>query len=268
MGDSHHFTLFGTASWIATGAGARSTGGSSVLALPADADEAWTFGWWWANSKTCFPSVLAGCMEARLVALESELTEVRGEVLLLRSEVNRLRQRLVQEEGLRSSGDFGSASSVLDSPLRAPVTESGYSLVSEAELDTRGQGSVVGQSVSPVLSASAPISPAPAVLNWTQRELICRGIGTWIRDCLEGRHRGASGRDRIPLSSRCWLVAKDYHGTDLGALRLFRRFALCRGLVKRGSDCGQAVFVGVPSDREAVWVAEGADLPLIESPVQ
>ena len=185
MGDSHHFTLFGTASWIATGAGARSTGGSSVLALSADADEAWTFGWWWANSKTCFPSVLAGCMEARLVALESELTEVRGEVLLLRSEVNRLRQRLVQEEGLRSSGDFGSASSVLDSPLRAPVTESGYSLVSEAELDTRGQGSVVGQSVSRVLSASAPISPAPAVLNWTQRELICRGIGTWIRDCLD-----------------------------------------------------------------------------------
>ena len=207
-------------------------------------------------------------MEARLAALETELTEVRGEVLLLRSEVNRLRQRLAHEDSLRHSGEFGSASSVLDSPLRAPPTESGYSLVTGAELESSCPVSVSGQSGARGVSAIAPVSSPPAVLSWSQREVICRAIGEWIRACLEGRHRGASGRDRIPLSSRCWLVAKDFNGNELGCLRLYRRFALCRGQVKRGSDCGQAVFVGVPSDREALWVAEGADLPLVENPNQ
>ena len=70
-------------------------------------------------------------MEARLAALEGELGEVRAEVLTLRAEVSRLRQRISQDEASRASGDFGSVSSVLDSPLRSQVgSSSGYSLVS------------------------------------------------------------------------------------------------------------------------------------------
>ena len=254
----------GIAAWTSAG----SIGGSPLLVLPADVESAGAFGGWWTRQQTTIPGLLAGFMEARLAALESELTEVRGEVLLLRSEVNRLRQRVAQEESLRHSGEFSASSSVLDSPLRGPPTESGYSLVTGVVDEVRGPVSLSGQSGARGVSAVAPLSPGPAVLTWNQREIICRAIGVWIRACLEGEHRGASGRDRIPLSSRCWLVAKDFSGNDLGCLRLYRRFALCRGQVKRGSDCGQAVFVGVPSDREAVWVAEGADLPLVESPNQ
>ena len=200
-------------------------------------------------------------MEARLASLEGELSEVRAEVLTLRAEVCRLRQRLAQDEASRAS-DLGSVSSVLDSPLRSQVgSNSGYSLVTGAPASSLSQLGGVGQ--APRLVSASP-SAVPDPLTWGQREQICRAVGVWLRTCLEGRHRGASGRDRIAQASRCWLVARDYLGNDLGHLRLFRKFCLCRDLVKRGNSCGESVFIGVPSDREAVWVSEGADLPLVE----
>ena len=155
-------------------------------------------------------------MESRLAALEEELVEVRGEVLLLRGEVNRLRQRIAQEDSLRAS-EAGSVGPVLDSPLRvAAPSSSGYSLVSslpagsqQIDLPSRG-------GARPVSTPAPRVEPA-VVLSWSQREAICRSVGGWIRACLEGRHRGASGRDQIPLSSRCWLVARDYSGNNLAA---------------------------------------------------
>ncbi len=56
------------------------------------------------------------------------------------------------------------------------------------------------------------------------------------------------------------LVARSYQGEVFSPPRVFRVFTRCRELVKRGSDVGDSVFVGVPSEREARKVAEASGL--------
>ena len=46
----------------------------------------------------------------------------------------------------------------------------------------------------------------------TEREQIAREIGLWLRRALDGRPRGPSGRDRIQLASRYYLVCRDIQG--------------------------------------------------------
>lgn len=95
-------------------------------------------------------------------------------------------------------------------------------------------------------------------MTWLERESICDEIGLYIQRALLGDHRGPSGRDRIQLGSRVWLVFKDYEGLEYRPVRVCRTFSECRDLVKRGQDCGDSVFVGLPSDREACRVAAAA----------
>jgi len=184
-------------------------------------------------------------MESRVLFLEDLVESLQGEVEQLRADVNRLQRRLARLDIGDGASSQASVGSVLDSPAPSggAARSSGYSLVSSTPLQrlTEAVGS-------------------PPVLTWEERLEICDQIGVWVKRTLLGHHRGSSGRDRIPLASRLWLVAQDYHGNRVEPIRVFRRFSDCRELVKRGSDCGWSVFIGLPSEREARRVCEVAGL--------
>ena len=97
-------------------------------------------------------------------------------------------------------------------------------------------------------------------MSWGEREAICDEIGEWFLRCLRGLHRGSSGRDRIPLSSRVWIVARDFDGFVYKPCQIYHSFSECKHLVKRGSECGESVFIGVPSEREARRIVAVAQL--------
>ena len=192
-------------------------------------------------------------MEQRVLALENEVTDLREEIELLRGVVDRLKKQLRHfEEGggsQRVSLAAGGESSAGGSSVRSL---GGYTLVA-------GVGET-GQLVAPQGSGTESGAAGGRGLTWTEREEICFRIGVWIQRNLAGDHRGSSGRDLLPYQSRLWLVARSYQGEVFSPLRVYRSFTRCREVVKRGSDVGDSVFVGVPSEREARKVAEGSGL--------
>ena len=180
-------------------------------------------------------------MDTRVTVLEDLVESLQSEVEQLRADVNRLQRRAARVDAAETASQT-SAGSVLDSPA-ASVRSGSYSFVSSAPLARVSEAAV-----------------APPVLTWEEREAICDQIGSWVRRSLQGHHRGASVRDQIPLSSRIWIVAQDYHGNQFPVVQVFRTFASCRDLVKVGPSCGSSVFVGLPSEREARRVCQSAGL--------
>ena len=47
--------------------------------------------------------------------------------------------------------------------------------------------------------------------------------------------------------SRYWIVTRDFKGELLHPVGIYARFGDCKALVKRGSDLGASVCIGVPS---------------------
>ena len=97
-------------------------------------------------------------------------------------------------------------------------------------------------------------------LSWPEREEIAEGIGHWIRRCLEGGHRGTSGRDRNPLQSRLWLVVRSIEGEDFNPPLAFRNWTSAKAWVKRGAETGGSIFIGLPTEREAARAVRFAGL--------
>ena len=221
-------------------------------------------------------------MEARVILLEAQVAQLVQQVEDLQAAL-----RILQQQA-RGGSEISSA---LDSPRRVSSFGS-FSVVagSQGALG-RGGGEVspspsVGPSVaSQLVSPSVPVSRRDSrsdsrqsvdqrtpqfqstasssrgsrtSLSWEEREDICQQIGEWVVNSLQGLPRGPSGRDQIPLSSRVWIVFQDFEGLVYRPARVFRQFAGCRALVKRGADCGDSCFVGLPSEREARWVVRAA----------
>ena len=182
--------------------------------------------------------------------LRREIAELREDLAALTGEVSRLRHSLA---GLRAGS----------SATPPPTRSGGYS---ESEASYSVVDSVVGDQEGRALPTASPQlrdlrSPASPVLerqvanggtiSWHQREAIADEIGAWISRCISGLHRGSSGRDKNPLASRLWIVARDYEGIIYDPALVFRSFSGARVLCKRGPHAGDSVFVGVPSEREA-----------------
>ena len=181
-------------------------------------------------------------MDGRVSELEHEVESLQTTVVTLTQDLQRLKKRVKQLEQERGEDEDqasrGSASvvgsySVVDSPGAAPPSRSPSSF---------SQGGVSRTS-------------DPVVLSWARREEICDGIAAWVQRSLRGEHRGTSGRDQIPLGNRVWLVFRDIAGTEFRPVRVYHTFAEAKSLVKRGSDSGDSIYVGLPSEREARRVA-------------
>ena len=148
-------------------------------------------------------------------ARESDLDILRAELLELRSEVLRLRARVALLEGDRFE--------LVDSPLPSAASRP-----------------------QPCGLEQPPTGADPT------REEVCESVGLFLRRCLNGEHRGASGRDRLPLASRLWIVVRSFDGVVYNPPRIFSRFGSCKPRVKRGSDTGDSIFVGLPAHKDVV----------------
>ena len=170
-------------------------------------------------------------MQSQIDSLQDELAVVKSELVQVKTElgiVKRALQRLST-----GSGGYSEAVSVTESEeLRAP---------SSAARD-------------PVSAATGRVAETPASrasdLTWEEREEVAVNVGRFLRRSLNEDHRGTSGRDAIPLASRYWIVVRDISGTVYDPVRVFARWTPAAALVKRGSSCGNSIFVGLPSQRE------------------
>lgn len=203
-------------------------------------------------------------MDQRVSDLELQVEELSEEIRYLKGELSRLR-RLVVAFGGPAAGsadrDVASAASSVGSwrspggarggsESRSPVLERAFN---EAASRPRSQGTAASDS-----GISSQTRGTTCSLTWEEREEVCQGIGDWVIRALRGEHHGASGRERISLANRVWLVFRDYEGLNYEPVRVCKTWSLCHGLVKRGHDTGDSVFVGLPSLREAQAVTAAA----------
>ena len=184
----------------------------------------------------------------------AELTEEQDSQ---RAELDRLRRAIA---GLRA----GAAAAPSPSRSCYAGSEDSYTLVESAsEVGLASEDSRQGSTTplrSPSVAASTFGATTPDPLSWKEREAVCDQIAGWINRCLQGANRGSSGRDRNPLASRVWLVIRDIDGVVYNPPLYFKAFHLAKDYVKRGSSVGDSIFIGLPSEREAVRVVGVAGL--------
>ncbi len=166
-------------------------------------------------------------LEDRLLA---EIEALRGGLEALRVQVGSLERRVREAEGRRGS------------------TEGGYSFVSEEALSA----SSVGPAPSSLSGRSSQINTTPVDPTDTPgRTRLAEEIGQFLRRCVTGHPRGPSGRDRLALQNRCYVVVCTFEGVVLDPPHFHTAFAPVRDQCKRGSNCGSSAFVGFPTKWEA-----------------
>ena len=174
----------------------------------------------------------------------SDLQILQIELAELRNRVARLELRVQELEGT-------SAASVPGTPVasRAAVRSS-----------TPGSSSVTSQVGA----------PQEVEQSWSFRKEVSREIGSFIRRALAGDHRGESGRNKITLGSRLYLIFRDKDSVvSLRPVRVETSFKKVReDCFFAGRPAAEAVFVGIPSQREARIVVEvaGGTWPSHETP--
>ena len=89
-------------------------------------------------------------------------------------------------------------------------------------------------------------------------------IGAYIRRCLSGNNRGSSGREKVNLANRIYVVARDSHDKVYDPVRVFNSWRDTQPLVTvgpgPGRQFGDSVFVGFPSQWEAKRAVAAAGL--------
>ena len=162
----------------------------------------------------------------------SEERALRTEIALLRAEVSGLQARVAELERGRGSSSPNS-----------------FQVVAEAETPQE---------------AETPTGAFEISAGDTEARLaLAKEIGKFLRRAIAGQPRGSSGRDRLKLQNRCYLVVADFEGKALPAPKFLTSFQEVKAICKRGSEAGDSVFVGLPSKWEAraALIAGGFPLP-------
>lgn len=170
----------------------------------------------------------------------SEIRLLKDEVQILRARVDHLTHLV---EDLLSQVNSGSGEWETVSVVE---TQAGYT------------------SAPPVTQAtSGTAASSSGEQAWEEREKICKEVGHFVRRALSGQHRGVSGRNRIKLASRLWLVFRTIQGVvHTEPCLLLHRFSEVKELCFEENETGDSVFIGLPSLREASWVAAAAGCSL------
>ena len=204
-------------------------------------------------------------LEDRLFALEVAVQKLTEVVLGSEPSEYLLVEDLPREEA-SVSGLGPNPSPAFPPPARPRSGGSSRAAASSSE-------GPIGFSPEPRRSGSSAPSasgvPAPSTdgrsFSPRARAAACREIGLFLRRAKNGEHRGASGRDRLPGASRYWVVVRNFSGEELHPVGIFSRFSDCKSLVKRGSDLGDSVCIGLPSRGDVIAVLNAADIPLPDS---
>ncbi len=94
------------------------------------------------------------------------------------------------------------------------------------------------------------------------RERLAEQIGRFLGRAAKGEIRGSSGRDRLRLPNRCYLIVADFEGVRLQPPIYTQEFSEVRRRCKRGPALGNSIFVGLASRWEAEVAARHSGLPL------
>ena len=98
-----------------------------------------------------------------------------------------------------------------------------------------------------------------------RRRQLAVEIGQFLRRALNGEHRGSSGRDRLKLANRCYLILADFRGRRLPKPICSDSFQDVRNLCKIGADVGGSIFCGFATKWEAKVACLEAGVALPES---
>ncbi|CAL1134213.1 unnamed protein product [Cladocopium goreaui] len=176
---------------------------------------------------------------------ESENARLREEVKLLREELRHLTLRVDRQ---------GDQLNELSESVVGTSVQS-FEVVSSAGVSAVPGGSqAAGHATG--CEAADPVGPYP----WPLREAVARDIGAFLKRCLDGEHRGESGRDRIKgLQSRVYIVVRDFDRKVYNPPLLLKTFGEVKGYCKRDGSCGDSIFIGALSDRGAHSDSEGPE---------
>ena len=196
-------------------------------------------------------------------ALEDVVVELQDEVAHLRGQIRQLWKAIRElESSVHGGEDRDSESRSNSQSLNRPVqrrSSSGYSTSDETK--SPEQFLVVSGPATSSVGPTAALTSTTTSLTWLEREEICDQIGRFLARSISGGHRGASGRDKIPLPSRIWIVVRDYAGQIYTPVKVVKSWTSCKVLCKpTNHECGDSVFVGLPSEREARRVVQAAQL--------
>eukprot|EP00438_Fugacium_kawagutii_P015021 Skav202141 [mRNA] locus=C8819082:37:537:- [translate_table: standard] len=151
--------------------------------------------------------------------MDREIRALRAELAALREEVSLLRQRVIQLE-----------------------SEQGFEVVGTSTGSATGSGD----------TAHTGSSPAP--LQEGERIAAARETGHFFKRCLAGGARGTSGRERVPLANRYYVLVRSLDNTiTTKPVRVFKTYSALKPLVCASpNNFGDSIFAGFPS----VWEAQ------------
>ncbi|CAE7929268.1 unnamed protein product [Symbiodinium necroappetens] len=121
-------------------------------------------------------------------------------------------------------------------------------------------------------STLAPSSVSSAAPSENLRQQVADEIGAYLKRCLAGNNRGSSGREKVNLANRIYVVVRDKDDRIYDPVRVCHSWRDTQPLVTLGPgpgrQFGDSVFVGFPSQWEAKravaaaglsWPADGPD---------
>ena len=181
---------------------------------------------------------------------DSEIAILRAEVRLLQAQVSQLQERVAELEGFEVVSSPGG----YRGPVSAAAPESAAATSTSSLAGSSGpraQGGEVPSSSAATTSTGPSGNEASEVQSWEFRLKVAKEIGIFLRRSLEGVYHGNSGRHQIALKSRLYIIVRDRAGIIYtNPVKVLRTWKETKALVESGGDLGDAVFVGVPSERE------------------
>ena len=104
---------------------------------------------------------------------------------------------------------------------------------------------------SPGRSSVQSIRSGGEDLTEAERLVIAEGAGKFLRRALSGDFRGSSGRDKVRIPSRIYVLVRDLSGRVYDPVEVYHSFSDLRPKVKAGSSAGNSIFIGFPTEWEA-----------------
>lgn len=119
-----------------------------------------------------------------------------------------------------------------------------------AELETRLPAPQPTAAAPSGAAASGSNVLASASSLGSERVSAAQSVGNWLRRCLDGQHRGLSGRELIQQPSRFYLVVRDISGVVHNPPLVFTSWKDTKGSVNQAGSAGDSIFVGLPTKEE------------------
>lgn len=139
-------------------------------------------------------------------------------------------------------------------PLSASLTTCGCCIAISA------RGSAISTAISACGSGRMGLPLTPASLGCSGKQSVTRSVSFWPTPFLGIIVEPAAGQ-RLIWRAAYGIIVCDYNGLIHTLVKVVKTWASCRLLCKpSNTECGDLVFVGGPSEREARRFLQAVDL--------